>query len=147
MFSSIRLGKSYLSLYDLYHFRLPAELVVLSGCATGRNAVTPGDELMGMVRGLLQAGAQSLMLSLWDVHDASTRDFMIAFYSHLVAGHGEALSVAISHGQTARSSPPSLLLGPFRIDRKGLSALEELCYCPIFLAVDAGPLIVQKHSP
>jgi len=47
MFSSIRLGDSYLSLYDLYHCKLPAELVVLSGCATGRNAVTPGDELMG----------------------------------------------------------------------------------------------------
>src|SRR5262249_12182031 len=83
MFSSIRLGNSYLSLYDLCHLRLPAELVVLSGCATGLNVVTPGDELIGLVRGLLQAGAQSLLLSLWDVHDESTRDFMIGFYTRL----------------------------------------------------------------
>src|SRR5437764_15272268 len=79
MFSSIRLGGSYLSLYDLYHLKLPAELVVLSGCATGLNMVRPGDEVVGLVRGLLQAGAQSLVLSLWDVHDRSIKVLMIAF--------------------------------------------------------------------
>ena len=61
----IRLGSSHLSLYDISHLHLPAELIVLSGCATGLNVVAPGDELMGLVRGLLQAGAQSLILSLW----------------------------------------------------------------------------------
>ncbi|HEY1264020.1 MAG TPA: CHAT domain-containing tetratricopeptide repeat protein, partial [Terriglobales bacterium] len=71
MFSSIRLGDSHLSVYDLYHMRLPAEMVVLSGCATGMNAVMPGDELLGLVRGLLHTGAQSVVLSLWDVHDGS----------------------------------------------------------------------------
>jgi CHAT domain-containing protein len=83
MFSSIRLGGSHLSLYDISHLQLPAELIVLSGCATGLNVVTPGDELMGLVRGLLQAGAQSLVLSLWDVHDESTKEFMIGFYTRL----------------------------------------------------------------
>ncbi len=123
MFSSIRLGDSYLSLYDLYHCKLPAELIVLSGCATGRNTVTPGDELMGLVRGLLQAGAQSLMLSLWDVHDASTRDFMIAFYSASGAGDAESAGRAGGHGGDPASSPAPLLLGSFLIDRKGVSRL------------------------
>jgi len=86
MFSSIRLGDSHLSLYDLSHLHLPAELVVLSGCGTGLNVVTPGDELIGLARGLLRAGAQSLLLSLWDVHDDSTKDFMIAFHRRLQQG-------------------------------------------------------------
>lgn len=86
MFSSIRLGDSQLSLYDLSHLHLPAELVVLSGCATGLNAITPGDELIGLARGLLRAGAHSLVLSLWDVHDESTKDFMIGFYKRLQQG-------------------------------------------------------------
>jgi CHAT domain-containing protein len=90
MFSSIRLGDSYLSLYDLYQFRLPADLVVLSGCATGMNVVTPGDELIGLARGLLQAGARSLLLSLWDVHDQSTKEFMIGFYTYLQTGLSKA---------------------------------------------------------
>ena len=90
MFSSIRLGNSYLSLYDLYQFELPVELVTLSGCATGLNVVAAGDELLGLVRGLLQAGAQSLVLSLWDVHDESTKQFMINFYGCLQVADNKA---------------------------------------------------------
>ncbi|MGA8153835.1 MAG: CHAT domain-containing protein [Terriglobales bacterium] len=119
MFSSIRLGDSYLSLYDLYHFKLPAELVVLSGCATGRNTVTPGDELMGLVRGLLQAGAQSLLLSLWDVHDASTRDFMIAFYSRLARGMGKPSAVQGAMAELRQSHPHPYYWAPFSLIGKG----------------------------
>jgi CHAT domain-containing protein len=93
MFSSIRLAGSYLSLYDLYELKLSADLVVLSGCGTGLNVVTAGDELMGLVRGLLQAGAHSLVLSLWDVNDRSTAEFMVAFYRRLQSGSTKAQSL------------------------------------------------------
>ncbi|HEV2522158.1 MAG TPA: CHAT domain-containing protein [Candidatus Acidoferrales bacterium] len=83
MFSGIRLGQSFLSLFDLYQLRLPAELITLSGCATGLNQVATGDELLGLIRGLLSAGAQCLLLTLWDVHDRSTTEFMTFFYNHL----------------------------------------------------------------
>jgi CHAT domain-containing protein len=119
MFSSIRLGSSYLSLYDLYHFKLPAELIVLSGCATGRNSVTPGDELMGLVRGLLQAGAQTLMLSLWDVHDASTRDFMIAFYSRLVQGMAKSQALRGAMAEIRQTQPHPYYWAPFSLIGKG----------------------------
>jgi len=81
MFSGIRLGDTFLTLYDLYHLRLPVDLITLSGCSTGLNVVAAGDELLGLVRGLLTAGARTLMLSLWDVNDNSTAQFMKAFYS------------------------------------------------------------------
>jgi CHAT domain-containing protein/predicted negative regulator of RcsB-dependent stress response len=80
MFSSIRLGNSLLSLFDLYQLHFDAELVTLSGCGTGMNVVIGGDELIGLVRGLLYAGAQTLMVSLWEVHDQSTAEFMRDFY-------------------------------------------------------------------
>ena len=83
LFSGIRLGAGYLNLYDLYQFELNAGLVTLSGCATGINVVGAGDELLGLVRGLLHAGARALLLTLWDVHDRSTADFMALFYRHL----------------------------------------------------------------
>ena len=56
MFSSISLGDSHLNLFDLYQLNLPCELVTLSGCGTGLNMVVGGDELLGLVRGLLYAG-------------------------------------------------------------------------------------------
>jgi CHAT domain-containing protein len=117
MFSSIRLGTSHLSLYDMAHLQLPVEMVVLSGCATGLNVITPGDELMGLVRGLLQAGAQSLVLSLWDVHDDSTKEFMVEFYSHLQQGRSkaEAMQTASISLRERRPHPyhwaPFLLIG------------------------------------
>ena len=82
MFSSIRLGNSLLSLFDLYQLQFDAELVTLSGCGTGMNVVIGGDELIGLVRGLLYAGAQTLMVSLWEVHDQSTAEFMGDFYGN-----------------------------------------------------------------
>lgn len=84
MFSGIRLGDCRLSLYDLYQLKCPAELVTLSGCATGLNVVASGDELLGLVRGLIYAGARSVLLTLWDVHDRSTAEFMKFFYRRLL---------------------------------------------------------------
>src|SRR5271165_729403 len=83
MFSSVCLGDSSLTLIDLYQLTLSADLVALSGCGTGINVVLGGDELRGLVRGLLHAGAHSMVVSLWDVHDESTTEFMTHFYKNL----------------------------------------------------------------
>jgi CHAT domain-containing protein len=119
MFSSIRLGTSHLSLYDMAHLQLPVELVVLSGCATGLNVVTPGDELMGLVRGLLQAGAQSLVLSLWDVHDDSTKEFMVEFYTQLQAGHSHAEAMQSASVSLREHRPHPYHWAPFLLIGKG----------------------------
>jgi CHAT domain-containing protein/predicted negative regulator of RcsB-dependent stress response len=99
MFSSIRLGNSLLSLFDLYQLQFNAELVTLSGCGTGMNVVIGGDELIGLVRGLLYAGAQTLMVSLWEVHDQSTAEFMGDFYKTYKssANKANALRKAMIH--------------------------------------------------
>jgi CHAT domain-containing protein len=115
MFSSIRLAGSYLNLYDLYHLKLPAELVVLSGCATGLNVVRPGDEVLGLVRGLLRAGAQSLVLSLWDVHDSSTRDFMISFYTRLQTGVSKAQALQGAMIELRERYPHPYYWAPFTL--------------------------------
>jgi CHAT domain-containing protein len=119
MFSSIRLGTSYLSLYDMAHLQLPVELVVLSGCATGLNVITPGDELMGLVRGLLQAGAQSLVLSLWDVHDDSTKEFMVEFYTQLQQGRTKAEAMRNACLRLRESRPHPYHWAPFLLIGKG----------------------------
>jgi CHAT domain-containing protein len=119
MFSSIRLGSSHLSLYDISHLQLPAELIVLSGCATGLNVVTPGDEVMGLVRGLLQAGAQSLILSLWDVHDESTKEFMIGFYTRLQQGLSKAKAMQATMLELRKRYPHPYQWAPFSLIGKG----------------------------
>jgi CHAT domain-containing protein len=90
MFSSIHLGDGPLCVYDLYQLQLSAELVTLSGCGTGLSVVVGGDEQIGLVRGLLYAGARAVMLTLWDAYDSSTAEFMSAFYGNLQKGWSKA---------------------------------------------------------
>jgi CHAT domain-containing protein len=113
MFSAIMLGDGPLNLFDLYHLDLSAELVTLSGCSTGMNAVIGGDELVGLVRGLLYSGARSVMLTLWDAHDFSTTRFMTAFYTQLHSPAG--LSAAVRHAmqEVRREFPHPFYWAPF----------------------------------
>lgn len=85
LFSALRLSDSWLNFYDMYRLRLNADLVTLSGCHSGLSQVMHGDELLGLTRGFLYAGAASLVASLWAVHDRSTAAFMQIFYEALKA--------------------------------------------------------------
>lgn len=117
MFSAIQLGTSRLSLFDLYELRLQAEMVVLSGCGTGLNAVLGTEELVGLTRGLLYAGARSALVTLWDVNDASTAAFMGRFYHHLSRGtqRSDALRQTMREQRLERPHPyhwaPFILVG------------------------------------
>ena len=105
MLSGIRLGDSFLTLTDLYHLRLQADQVTLSGCSTGLNVIAPGDEVIGLMRGLLFAGARSLLLTLWDVSDESTAEFMKAFYGRCF-NHMDAASALQGAMQELRERHP-----------------------------------------
>jgi CHAT domain-containing protein len=115
LFSGIRLGDSYLSLYDLYHLHLPAELITLSGCATGLTTVAAGDELLGLTRGLLQAGAKSLLLSLWNVHDHSTTELMKSFYARFRAGNNKVQALRSAMQELREVYPHPYYWAPFRL--------------------------------
>jgi CHAT domain-containing protein/tetratricopeptide (TPR) repeat protein len=113
MFSGIRLGDGYLNLYDLYQMRLDARLVALSGCATGMNFVAAGDELLGLQRGLFCAGATTLLLSLWDVHDQSTAHLMQHFYRHYIQTGDMAGALQHAMREVRSQSPHPYFWAPF----------------------------------
>ncbi len=72
-----------LTLSEIYALRLNAEMVTLSACQTGLGDVKNGDDVVGLNRGFLYAGANSIVASLWSVPDESTRVLMTTFYSNL----------------------------------------------------------------
>jgi CHAT domain-containing protein len=82
---------------DLFGMQLDAHLVVLSACESGVNAQRPGDELIGLTRSLIYAGASAVLVSLWSVDEISTSILMAGFYRGLRAGRtkAEALRVGI----------------------------------------------------
>ena len=115
MFSSIRLGSGPLSVVDLYQLRLSAELVTLSGCSTGLNAIVAGDELLGLVRGLLYAGARAVQLTLWDAYDMSTAEFMGSFYRNLQSSPNKARAVQLAMRDLRERYPHPFYWAPFAL--------------------------------
>ena len=72
-----------LSVYDFIGLQLHTRLVVLSACQTALGERTGGDDLLGLTRGLLGAGAEAAVVTSWSVSDASTTLLMSVFYQAL----------------------------------------------------------------
>jgi CHAT domain-containing protein len=97
-FSSLRLAGDWMTMRDASALDLSkCEIVSLSACETGVNAVAPGDELIGLARGFFTAGAPSILMSLWTVDDEATADLMLSFYEQLCSG--ASASKALRHAQ------------------------------------------------
>jgi hypothetical protein len=79
--SGLELADGWLRVPDLAALDLDVDLVTLSACATGPGRVRSGDEMSGLLRGFLMAGARQVLASLWPVRDAETTAFM----GHLAA--------------------------------------------------------------
>jgi tetratricopeptide (TPR) repeat protein len=115
LFSAIRLGDGWLSVYDLHNMRLRASLVTLSACETGVNNVLAGDELVGLTRGFFQAGAASVVVSLWAVNDASTARLMQRFYGHLHEGESPASAMRLAQMESRAEDPHLYFWAPFTV--------------------------------
>jgi CHAT domain-containing protein/tetratricopeptide (TPR) repeat protein len=66
---------------DIVRSGLRADVVVLSGCATGDGRELRGEGVLGLTYGFLANGSQTVIASLWPIEDALTARFMEEFYS------------------------------------------------------------------
>ena len=61
-------------------------LITLSACSSGKGKLGGGQDLVGLMRGFMFAGAPSILASLWDVDDEATRALMVSFYKNYLSG-------------------------------------------------------------
>jgi CHAT domain-containing protein len=111
--SGLKLSDRWLTVRDVYRLRLRSALVVLAGCETGRAAVEAGDEVLGLVRGFLAAGASALLIGQWLVDDAATTDLMTGFYRAYLAGAPPAAALRDAQLATMRRLPHPAFWAPF----------------------------------
>ena len=90
---------------DLLQCNLSYELVVLSACEIGRSNVTAGDELIGLGRGFLYAGAGALITSLWRVNEKQTYQLMESLYRALGEGSSKAEALQMAQCELLVQNP------------------------------------------
>jgi len=81
-----------LTIRDVNNVHLRAKLVVLSCCHSARGEIK-AEGVVGIARAFLGAGARSVLVSLWEIDDEATLEFMKSFYQHLVKGKSASESL------------------------------------------------------
>ena len=98
LFSTIYLAKDEqnkhdgrLEVHEVYGLNLVrSKLVVLSACETKIGDLSKGDEIVGLNRAFIYSGTPTVIASLWNVSDESTRLLMEQFYIYLRRGMDKA---------------------------------------------------------
>jgi len=95
-----------LELHQVYGLDLRrTNLVVLSGCQSELGRQSRGDDIVGLSRAFIYAGAPSVIASLWSIDDAATQQFMISFYEHLKHGMSKAEALGAAQVEIRRTHP------------------------------------------
>jgi len=84
------------------------DLAVLSACETGRGSVAGGEGVLGLQRAFHQAGARTVVASLWKVNDQATAALMALFYDRLWRQHQSPIE-ALRNAQLTLSRHPELV--------------------------------------
>ena len=99
-------GNQGLEVREIYELNLSdTSLVVLSACETQLGTQSRGDDIVGLNRAFIFAGASTVIASLWTVDDQATGLLMRSFYTHLKRGIGKAEALRMAQSETRRQYP------------------------------------------
>jgi CHAT domain-containing protein len=97
-----------LEAHQIFGMKLNTELVMLSACETGLGRVSGGDEVIGLSRSFIFAGAPSLIASLWTVDDLATAITVKRFYRYLNSGRSGATAGGSEDGLAVANKAQAL---------------------------------------
>ena len=112
-FSALLTSSGRLALYELPRIKVRASLVVLSACETGLGKLMAGSEVIGLTRAFLEAGASSVVSSLWKVSDEGSAILMEQFYRNLKAGQPPMSALREAALALRKKYPHPFYLAPF----------------------------------
>jgi CHAT domain-containing protein/tetratricopeptide (TPR) repeat protein len=113
MFSSFKLADGWFTASDLFSMNCQTNLVTLSGCQSGVTEISGADDLLGLMRGFLYAGARSLLLSLWNVNDQSAASLMAFFYRQWQEGATKSTALRRAMLDVRNQYPNPFYWAPF----------------------------------
>jgi CHAT domain-containing protein len=96
-----------LQIRELAGIDLGGGVVVLSACRSASGAVFEGEGVMGLARGFFQAGARTVVGSLWPLRDDEAERTVRGLYRHLAEGHSVAAALASARREAIRDRAPA----------------------------------------
>ena len=84
---------------EIYFKEKKAEMVILSACKTSQGELKKGEGIMSIARGFTNAGAQSIVSSLWDINQKSSNEIIFEFYKNL--NNNDSKSMALKKAKLA----------------------------------------------
>lgn len=113
MFSALKLHDGWLTAADVMQLDLTDTVVTLSACESGRGTVLQGDEVIGLPRAFLGAGAAAVVVSLWVVQDETTQMLMTHWYQRLSEGSSRAAALRAAQQSLREQYPHPYYWAPF----------------------------------
>jgi len=104
-FSYVELTDGPLFVHDLSSLQLRPSTVVLTACSSARGSAPAGDEWIGLARGFLQAGANTVVASLWPIQDQPTLELMDLFYLSFRQGYSAPVALGRAMRTLLRTRP------------------------------------------
>jgi len=86
-----------LQIREIVDLDLQGRVIVLSACSSNTGAMLRGEGVMSLARAFFQAGAHTVVASLWRLRDDEAADFFDRFYRHL--GKGRSVAAALQAAQ------------------------------------------------
>lgn len=115
LFSGLLLSDGLLTTRDIFALSIDPRLVVLSACNTAGGKLSNGDDLVGISRAFIYAGAPIVVASLWSVSDESTTKLMRYFYEELRSGRTESAALRNAQLHLMKEYPHPYYWAPFII--------------------------------
>lgn len=104
-----------LSVTEVFGLETNADLVTLSACESGLGKLSLGDEIIGMNRAFLFAGAHTVVSSLWRISDVASAVTMKRFYRYLAEGDDKAEAMRKAQLSVRRYHPHPAYWSSFRV--------------------------------
>ena len=109
----------FLTLSEVAGMKLNADMVVLSACVTGVGKEVEGEGVVNFARAFQQAGAKSVVVSLWEVASEPAVEYMKTFYSYLKSGKSRAEAMKLTRQQMKAKYPNPFYWAVFILHGEG----------------------------
>lgn len=118
------------------------QLVVLSFCDSGTGDIEIGQGVRGLRLAFAVAGAETVVASLWKLHDDTTAQLMAGYYQRLAAGQGRAHAMREAMAALRAGHPHPFHWAPFIVEGNG-APLRGFSFSPSAQATQATPPVTH----